>query len=130
MDDLRDRMEQLARRVDGAAAPDLVDARERLTRRRTRSALVVGLSVAVLGTVLAASALRTPPEAPGPVASPWGLPAVPLFWPPEGTPSEEWQEDPQEVVRRFAQMVLGWSDPGLRTSMRPSTPRSPVRSMS
>jgi hypothetical protein len=132
MDDLRERMERLAGRVDGAAAPDLVEARERVTRRRTRSAMAVGLGVIVVGAVLAASAIQQPATTPAPPANDGSfvLPDVPTIWPPAGTADgAEWRHDPEQVIRRFTQSVLGWSDPGIQNIdavilLEPGTPGS------
>ena len=113
--DLGERMERLARRVDGAAPPDLYVARARAARRRTRSALVVGLSVSLIGSVLAFAAFRSRPHVPAPEQPDWTLPANPAVWPLPGAYGDApWREDPEQVVCRFVQTVLGWGDPGIQ----------------
>ncbi len=108
--DLRERMKQLARRVDGAAAPDLVQVRERTTRRRTRSALVVGLCIAIIGTLLAFSVLRT--DGPTPAKEPDRSEGALAVWP-QGNDGAEWRTDPEQVLERFGQQILGWSQPDI-----------------
>ena len=111
MDDLHERMEHLARRVDTAAAPDLERVRERHTRRRRTSALVVGVALAAIVALLAVQMLPTeraaacPPASQGPssgTASPCGRTPT--------TGAEPWRADPGQLLRRFAQTVLGWSN--------------------
>ena len=62
MDDLHDRMEDLARRVDTAAAPDLEQVRDRRARRRRTSGLAVGVALAAIVALLAVQMAR--PSAP------------------------------------------------------------------
>ncbi|MEX0984037.1 MAG: hypothetical protein WD096_03195 [Actinomycetota bacterium] len=111
--DLRERMERLSRRVDGAAAPDLHAVRERHARRRSRSALVVGLGVALIATFLAASVLRPSPRVPSGEPT-WELPERATVWPALDTPSDlAWRQDPERLIDRFVLLVLGWDDPGV-----------------
>jgi hypothetical protein len=142
MTDLHDRLERLADR-----APDRADAlarlrtaRERRDRRRARSALALGLVIVVVGSGVALTALRGPQtpapgtETPGVVA--WSPPDTPYLWPENwartgardeiaavqaradaGDESVGWRLDPEEVARRFAEVVLAWDAPDVAVSV-------------
>lgn len=115
-------------------APTFHEIRTRRERRQRRSAyhaLAAGLCIAVLGTVLAYTALR--PDAPRPVPASYQPPEVPYLWPENwsrpgsespvdvqsevdaGETSLQWRTDPEQVAARFAQQVLGRGEVGLRT---------------
>lgn len=125
MPDLHDELDRLASRVPTApSAEELRTHRERRDRRRARTALAVGLCVAVLGTALAYTALRPDDPTPVPLEPTWSVPDPLVVWPEsavsEETPAEAqarvdagqdpWRLDPVKVIDRFARSVLGWSD--------------------
>jgi len=115
--DLRGHLEDLARRVDGAAAPDLHAVRQHHARRRTRAALAVGLSFTMIAGVLAFASLRGGPHLPpvgsnvGPSPS-WSLPDPITVWPGDDA-TGAWRQSAEGVAKRFGQSVLGWADPAL-----------------
>jgi hypothetical protein len=136
-DDLRNRLDHLARRADAISRPDALDRLDRARHRRNRSrkvgALVVAMLIAIGGTATALitfdgdDASRVAGD-PSPTADPWTPPDVLTVWPenpvtahitdPEtiqrwvdrGDAELQWRKHPEEVVRRFAAIVLGWSD--------------------
>jgi hypothetical protein len=136
-DELKSRLERLGERAPEStdAIERLRHARDRRNRRRARSALVVGLSVAIAGGLVIVNTIGdggtepTPGESPTGAAA-WELPATPYLWPENwarpgdrellasvqdavdaGTPAVEWRLDPEQVVRRFLATVLAWDDP-------------------
>jgi len=112
MDDLHERMEHLSRRVDTAAVPDLERARERHTRRRRTSALVVGVALAAIVALLAVQMIR--PAAPSvPVASDGPSSDTVTVWPDADTGDEPWRSSPERLIERFSYLVLGWSTPDI-----------------
>jgi hypothetical protein len=121
MPDLHDELERLAARVSAPpSTEDLLVHRERRDRRRARQALAAGLCVAILGTVLAFSALRPDDPRPAPLDTPTppiGDTAPLVVWPPnedhdaaQASP-DAWRLDPVKVIDRFARSVLGWGEP-------------------
>jgi hypothetical protein len=122
MDDLKTSLEHLSSRVE-----DRPDAFVRLERRRHARALtrrlmagVVGLGIAVVGTVTAYSVITTPtPRGPGAAN---GRPIAAL-WPEHdteelrvtqeavdsGDSSLHWRLDAEETAVRFVHSVLGWT---------------------
>ncbi len=138
-DELKDRLERLGDRADEGsdALERLRDARERRDRRRARSALAVGLSVVIVGALVAVT-LRgdgaTPaPGVDGPTGEVWELPETPYLWPenwarPEGRQALAdaqaaadagitdvvWRLDPEQVVGRFLGSVLAWEQSDVR----------------
>jgi hypothetical protein len=112
MDDLRDRMNRLAQRADTAVAPDLEQVRERHARRRRTSALTLGVALTAIVALLAFQVSRGGGEpAPSQPAAPGGDAEILTVWPSAETGDEPWRSSPEEVIQRFAYMVLGWSTP-------------------
>jgi hypothetical protein len=128
MPDLHDELDRLSRRVEAPPTiDDLRTRRERAQRRSARQALAAGLCIAVLGSVIAFTALR--PGVPTPVRSTpgWTAPDPVVVWPESPTSGETaeqaqsrvdaggdlWRLDPEQVVDRFARVVLGWGDPSV-----------------
>lgn len=136
-DDLRNRLERLAQRADEAPDPDAFDRLEGARRRRVASrrigALTVAIALAIFGTATAMAAFdddgHIVADDPSPTGAPgWMPPDVLTVWPENpvtahvtdpqaiqrwvdrGDAELQWRKDPQEVVRRFAALVLGWSD--------------------
>ena len=137
-DELRNRLERLARRADEASASEAFDrlARARHGRDRSRkgAALVLAFAVAIGGTATALIAFddddasRLAGDPPSTVPGSWTPPEVLVVWPENpvtghtadpamlqrfvdrGDDGLQWRTDPDEVVRRFAAVVLGWSD--------------------
>jgi len=136
-DELRTRLERLADRAPGArpaAALDRLDrARHRRNRTRKVGALVVAALVATGGTVTALLAFDDDGSSravgdPSPTASAWTPPEILTVWPEnavtnhatdpsviqravdQGDQELQWRIDPDEVARRFAALILGWSD--------------------
>lgn len=153
MPDLHDELERLAARAEREPSfEELRAGRDRRDRRRGRRALVVGLCVALVGTLFAFSVLRS--KGPVPLRSAAGFtpPSVPYLWPENwarpgddtpqdiqdkvdaGAKSLQWRTDPEEVAARFVASVLGWAQagggavsqrigvPGLVFALRPCAP--------
>jgi hypothetical protein len=134
-DDLRNRLDHLARRADEIARPDALDRLDRARHRRNRSrkvgALIVAMLIAIGGAATAlitfdgddASRVAGDPSA---TADPWTPPDVLTVWPenpvrgpsPEqvqaamdaGDESMAWRSDARTVAERFGRVVLGWND--------------------
>jgi hypothetical protein len=113
MDDLRDRMERLASRVDAAAAPDLGQVRERHARRRRTSALTVGVGLMVIVALLAIQVTRDGAPAPTPAATGGPSSQTLTIWPAVDTGATQWRSSPEDVITRFSNVVLGWSTPDI-----------------
>ncbi|HEY7478303.1 MAG TPA: hypothetical protein VIB62_08705 [Actinomycetota bacterium] len=132
-DDLKARLDVLGNRTAdrGDAFERLTKIRERRERNRKRGALVLGLSVVLVGSVAAVSLFRdgtaTLPrgsEAPE-VATWWQPPDVLTVWPETpmdsgvaadvqaradvGDPDVQWRLDPELVAERFGLEFLAWS---------------------
>lgn len=139
-EDMKGRLERLGERGSehADAFERLREARERRDRRRARSALAVGLSIVVVGALVAVNTLRDDGTAPvprddDPVVEAWQVPEAPYLWPEnwarlddretltnvqaaadEGTTGIGWRLDPEQVVRRFVGSVLAWERPTIR----------------
>lgn len=120
MDDLRERMERLARRMDTAAAPDLEQARRRHTRRRRTSALTLGVALIAIVALLALQIVRTDPTTITPVDDDPKPLGTPMVWPHDDVDAR-WRSDPEQLLQRFAYLVLSWSDPEIVSSGAPQT---------
>jgi hypothetical protein len=128
MDDLRDRLEQLSRRVDERPEPlaRLEVARRRRTRRRRVGTIFLALSVASAGTVGVVVAFGDAEPTHRTVRGPEPL-AILTIWPEspfavEAAPSAEevqsaldagdpevaWRSDPENLARAFARRFLSW----------------------
>lgn len=134
MTDLHGKLERLADRVDDRPAPDLYAARERHQRRRSRSAMAVGLVVAIAAGALVVSALPSSDggnvASPGPTVAAWAPPDPITLWPESPMTTEtpeqaqvrvdagedQWRLDPEQVVRRFVGDILGWTEPQVWTT--------------
>jgi hypothetical protein len=126
MPDLREDLGRLADFVgEPATLHDLETARRRRERRRRTSGLVAGLAVMVAAGVFLATTLRDRPVPtpgdPGPATTG----SATTVWPEnavngasaddvqaaldDGDDSLRWRTDPQKVVERFGQQILGRS---------------------
>jgi len=136
-DDVRNRLERLADRVvtdrDDDPIARLDGGRRRRATNRRMGAVAVALAVALAGTATAMAAFDDDDHIvavdPQPTGAPdWMPPDVLTVWPENpvtahitdpqtiqrwvdrGDAELQWRKDPEEVVRRFAAIVLGWSD--------------------
>jgi len=148
-DDLRNRLDQLSDRVPEApSSSDAFDRLDRGRHRRNRSrkigAIVVALLVAVGGTATAVIAFDDDGRSrvagdpsPTPTLDAWSPSGVLTLWPENpirahvadptsiqrlvagGDEQLQWRTDHEQVVRRFAAVVLGWSDVSLDPPIDP-----------
>ena len=136
-EDLRNHLDRLADRTvrdrDDDPIARLDGARRRRAANRRIGALVLALAVAIAGTATAMTAFdddgHTLANDPSPTGAPaWTPLDVLTVWPENpvtahvtdprtiqrwvdrGDAELQWRTDPEEVVRRFAAVVLGWSD--------------------
>jgi len=139
-DELRNRLARLSDRVPegGGALERLRETRERRARATARRALAVGLSIVLVGAVVAVTALRDDGAVPAPgdsstAATTWQLPPTTYLWPENwaraadrdelaqvqeradaGDPDVAWRLDPEQTLRRFLATVLAWEEPTIR----------------
>ena len=133
-DDLKNRLEALGDRTAerSDAFERLTRVRDRKQRNRRRGGLVIGLAVALVGSLVAVTALRdgttTVPRGSETPNTPvgWQPPDVLTVWPETpmdervaadvqaqadaGDPDVQWRLDPEQVAERFGLEFLYWSD--------------------
>lgn len=127
MDDLKTRLDRVASRIE--AGPDAFARLERrrraLARGRRVTAGVLGVVIAVLGTMTAYSVLRTPRlQLPGGPGRP-GV-QIAALWPEHDAQQLQvtqeavdagdsaWRLDAEETAVRFVRSALGWTSPNER----------------
>ena len=139
-DDLKFRLDRLAERATPPGGSDALDrlqtARARRSRSRRITAGALALVIAMAGTATVITAFDRDPtggvaDDPSPSASAtpaWAAADVLTVWPENpvrshvtdpamiqgyvdrGDDQLQWRLDPEEVARRFAGVVLGWTD--------------------
>src|SRR5262245_55197129 len=125
MPDLRDELGRLADFVgEPGAFDDLERSRQRRERRRRAGGLAAGLAViAVAALFLATTFDGRPVATPQGAAPPDGPAATPTVWPESaihgddaarvqaavdaGDSTLQWRTDPEQVIDRFTQQILG-----------------------
>ncbi len=150
MDDLHDRLERLAKRIEDRAEPlaQLQRVRARRTRTRRLSAATLALVVGVAGILGVVRAFDDIGDHTPQRALTWRPPDVLTIWPEGpsrhvtfdptdvqaavdvGTTSLQWRTDPREVALRFAESVLSWEVRSVsnEAAVMDPTDDTPVRS--